>query len=97
MVDHKCNACAMEVSSHALALSRVEAVKFSAVAFTNLTRDHLDFHGDMSSYFSVKRRLFKMINEKVPAVIPLKVVAVQSKGISKVKGPDLASEALIVV
>ena len=69
MVDLKCNACAMEVSSHALALSRVEAVKFSAVAFTNLTRDHLDFHGDMSSYFSVKRRLFKMISEEVPAVI----------------------------
>ena len=48
----------MEVSSHALAQERVAAIRFAAAGFTNLTRDHLDFHGDMESYFAAKRRLF---------------------------------------
>src|SRR4051794_4098896 len=51
-------ACAMEVSSHALALDRVRGVRFSVAAFTNLTQDHLDFHRDMEDYFLAKRRLF---------------------------------------
>jgi UDP-N-acetylmuramoyl-L-alanyl-D-glutamate--2,6-diaminopimelate ligase len=51
-------ACAMEVSSHALALNRVDSVRFAAAIFTNLTRDHLDFHGTMDDYFAAKRRLF---------------------------------------
>jgi UDP-N-acetylmuramoyl-L-alanyl-D-glutamate--2,6-diaminopimelate ligase len=51
-------ACAMEVSSHALALGRTEGTAFTAVAFTNLTQDHLDFHADMEDYFRAKRRLF---------------------------------------
>ena len=60
MVSRGCRACAMEVSSHALALHRVDETSFDAVVFTNLTRDHLDFHGDMARYFRVKRRLFEM-------------------------------------
>jgi UDP-N-acetylmuramoyl-L-alanyl-D-glutamate--2,6-diaminopimelate ligase len=51
-------ACVMEVSSHALAQHRADGLRFRAAAFTNLTRDHLDFHGDMESYFLAKRRLF---------------------------------------
>ena len=51
-------ACAMEVSSHALALHRVDAVRFELALFTNLTQDHLDFHADMEDYFRSKRRLF---------------------------------------
>ena len=51
-------ACAMEVSSHALALHRVDAVRFELALFTNLTQDHLDFHDDMEDYFQSKRRLF---------------------------------------
>jgi UDP-N-acetylmuramoyl-L-alanyl-D-glutamate--2,6-diaminopimelate ligase len=51
-------ACAMEVSSHGLALDRVGGVEFDVVAFTNLQRDHLDFHGDMEGYFADKARLF---------------------------------------
>ncbi len=51
-------ACVMEVSSHALALHRVDAVQFAAAVFTNLTQDHLDFHGTMEEYFQAKRRLF---------------------------------------
>jgi UDP-N-acetylmuramoyl-L-alanyl-D-glutamate--2,6-diaminopimelate ligase len=49
---------AMEVSSHALDLGRMEAVRFTACAFTNLTQDHLDFHGSMDGYFRAKQRLF---------------------------------------
>jgi UDP-N-acetylmuramoyl-L-alanyl-D-glutamate--2,6-diaminopimelate ligase len=49
---------AMEVSSHGLAQGRVAAVRFDAAVFTNLTRDHLDFHGDMASYGAAKASLF---------------------------------------
>jgi UDP-N-acetylmuramoyl-L-alanyl-D-glutamate--2,6-diaminopimelate ligase len=49
---------AMEVSSHALALDRVEGTLFAVAAFTNLTQDHLDFHADMEDYFAAKARLF---------------------------------------
>ncbi len=51
-------ACAMEVSSHALALHRVDAIHFALALFTNLTQDHLDFHPTMWDYFDAKRRLF---------------------------------------
>jgi UDP-N-acetylmuramoyl-L-alanyl-D-glutamate--2,6-diaminopimelate ligase len=71
MVDAGCGACAMEVSSHALSLKRVDGMRFAAGVFTNLTRDHLDFHGDMESYFQAKRRLFEMLPPGAPAVINL--------------------------
>jgi UDP-N-acetylmuramoyl-L-alanyl-D-glutamate--2,6-diaminopimelate ligase len=53
-------AVAMEVSSHALALNRVDDVRFAAAIFTNLTRDHLDFHGSLTEYARSKRRLLEM-------------------------------------
>jgi len=53
-------ACAMEVSSHALTLHRADAIHFEVAIFTNLTQDHLDFHADMEDYFLAKRRLFEM-------------------------------------
>ena len=49
---------AIEVSSHALLQGRIDALQFGAVLFTNLSRDHLDYHGDMDSYFAAKSRLF---------------------------------------
>src|SRR6185369_12850492 len=49
---------AMEVSSHALDQGRVDAVAFALAVFTNLTRDHLDYHGDMQAYGAAKARLF---------------------------------------
>jgi UDP-N-acetylmuramoyl-L-alanyl-D-glutamate--2,6-diaminopimelate ligase len=52
------SACAMEVSSHALALGRVHGLELDVAGFTNLQRDHLDFHGDMEGYFRDKARLF---------------------------------------
>jgi UDP-N-acetylmuramoyl-L-alanyl-D-glutamate--2,6-diaminopimelate ligase len=58
MLDAGDRACAMEASSHASALHRLDCVRFSALVFTNLSQDHLDFHGDMESYFEAKRRLF---------------------------------------
>ena len=64
-----CGACVMEVSSHALALRRVDGVRFAAGVFTNLTRDHLDFHSNMEDYFAAKRRLFEMLPPGAPAVI----------------------------
>ena len=49
---------AMEVTSHALALGRVEGLRYAAAGFTNLSQDHLDFHSDMDDYFEAKRSLF---------------------------------------
>ena len=58
MLDAGDRSCAMEASSHASELHRLDRVRFSALVFTNLSQDHLDFHGDMESYFAAKRRLF---------------------------------------
>jgi len=49
---------AMEISSHALSLDRIQGSHFNIVGFTNLTQDHLDFHGDMETYYLVKKKLF---------------------------------------
>ena len=61
MVAQESGACVMEVSSHALALRRADHLRFAAGIFTNLTRDHLDFHRDMEDYFAAKRRLFALL------------------------------------
>ncbi len=58
MLDGGDEACAMEVSSHALALDRTGGMRFEAAVFTNLTQDHLDFHQTMEDYFKAKRSLF---------------------------------------
>jgi UDP-N-acetylmuramoyl-L-alanyl-D-glutamate--2,6-diaminopimelate ligase len=59
MLDAGDRVCAMEVSSHAMALHRADAIDFEVALFTNLTQDHLDFHADMEDYFLAKRRLFE--------------------------------------
>lgn len=71
MVDAGSGACAMEVSSHALSLRRADGIHFAAGVFTNLTRDHLDFHADMEGYFAAKRRLFELLPSDAPAVVNL--------------------------
>jgi UDP-N-acetylmuramoyl-L-alanyl-D-glutamate--2,6-diaminopimelate ligase len=58
MLDAGDAACAMEVSSHALELGRVDGIRFACKVFTNLTQDHLDFHPSMEDYFLAKKRLF---------------------------------------
>jgi UDP-N-acetylmuramoyl-L-alanyl-D-glutamate--2,6-diaminopimelate ligase len=57
--DEGAKAVAMEVSSHALVQHRVDGVDFAVAAFTNLSQDHLDYHGDMASYFEAKATLFE--------------------------------------
>jgi len=77
--DERVTHVAMEVASHALAMRRVEAVRFAAAVFTNLTRDHLDFHGTFDAYLGAKRRLFEMV---------------EPDGVSVVNADDPASEAM---
>jgi UDP-N-acetylmuramoyl-L-alanyl-D-glutamate--2,6-diaminopimelate ligase len=69
MLQQGCRSAVMEVSSHALALKRVDGIRFAAGVFTNLTRDHLDFHEDMETYFQAKRRLFELLPDTAPGVI----------------------------
>jgi UDP-N-acetylmuramoyl-L-alanyl-D-glutamate--2,6-diaminopimelate ligase len=63
MRDQGAGGVVMEVSSHSLALSRVEGCAFDVAIFTNLTQDHLDFHGTMDQYFEAKARLFPMLKD----------------------------------
>jgi UDP-N-acetylmuramoyl-L-alanyl-D-glutamate--2,6-diaminopimelate ligase len=68
MRDDGVTTVAMEVSSHALAQHRVDGTRFSAVCFTNLSHDHLDFHGDEAAYFEAKARLLTEAFTQVAAV-----------------------------
>ncbi len=62
-------ACVLEVSSHALALHRVDGLQFDVAVFTNLSRDHLDFHRSMEDYFNAKMKLFSLLKSMGTAVI----------------------------
>ncbi|MEY2493732.1 MAG: UDP-N-acetylmuramoyl-L-alanyl-D-glutamate--2,6-diaminopimelate ligase [Verrucomicrobiota bacterium] len=64
MVNAGCKAAAMEVSSHALAQDRTRGLEWDVAVFTNLTQDHLDFHGTMESYFDAKTKLFTGLAEQ---------------------------------
>ena len=64
-------AVAMEISSHALEMGRVNGLELDVALFTNLSRDHLDFHPDMESYFQAKRRLFDLLKPGARAVVNL--------------------------
>ena len=70
MRDESVDLVAMEVSSHALALHRVEGARFATAAFLNLSRDHLDFHGDEEAYFAAKAKLFEALGPRECAVLP---------------------------
>lgn len=64
-----CRTAVMEVSSHALDQGRTEGLAFAAAAFTNLTQDHLDYHGSMQKYFESKVRLFQGLAPEAAAVL----------------------------
>lgn len=68
MVDAGAQTVCMEVSSHALELQRVSGINFEVAVFTNLTQDHLDFHGTMENYFSAKQKLFTESRAKVAVI-----------------------------
>ena len=71
MVDHDCRLLAMEVSSHALEQGRVADLDFAVAVFTNLTGDHLDYHGTMEAYARAKARLFESLDEDAVAIVNL--------------------------
>lgn len=87
-------AVVMEVSSHAIELHRVDALRFDVAVFTNLSRDHLDWHGSMEEYFSVKARLFgpdhckqAVVNDDSPygrLLVDTASVAIDSYALSEV-------------
>ena len=82
MVAQKVSHLVMEVSSHALAQKRLQGVRFDVALFTNLSRDHLDFHGDMESYFAAKKQLFQAhLNKKAVAVIMQNGAEQDSEGV----------------
>ncbi|MDR3077248.1 MAG: UDP-N-acetylmuramoyl-L-alanyl-D-glutamate--2,6-diaminopimelate ligase [Planctomycetota bacterium] len=72
MLQAGCRAAAIEASSHALSQERVWPHRFAAAVFTNLTRDHLDYHGDMEKYLQAKRRLFSRLDSEAFAVFNLR-------------------------
>jgi UDP-N-acetylmuramoyl-L-alanyl-D-glutamate--2,6-diaminopimelate ligase len=74
MADHGCRAVAMEVSSHGIDQQRSEAVDFDAAVFTNLTQDHLDYHGTMDRYFEAKFALFEQLASDPRGKKPVAVV-----------------------
>lgn len=69
MVANGCDYCVMEVSSHALHQGRADHVRFAAAAFTNLTQDHLDYHGNMHAYADAKAILFENLDKDAVAVL----------------------------
>ncbi len=71
MVQHDVDVVAMEVTSHALEQHRVDHCRFDVAVYTNLTHEHLDYHGDMESYFNAKAKLFRMLRPGAVAVINL--------------------------
>jgi UDP-N-acetylmuramoyl-L-alanyl-D-glutamate--2,6-diaminopimelate ligase len=69
MVQKNDRYCVMEVSSHALSLSRVDNVEFNVALFTNITQDHLDYHRSMAEYLNCKKHLFDLIKKNGRAII----------------------------
>lgn len=69
MVKEGCRYAFMEVSSHALDQDRVEGLHFAGAIFTNLTHDHLDYHGDFMSYLKAKKKLFDQLSEESFALV----------------------------
>lgn len=86
LAGEKVEICALEVSSHALVLNRADGVRFKAAGLTNITQDHLDFHGDLGAYHNAKMRLFAevlpedgvaVVNMNKPENLPAAAIAKQ--------------------
>src|SRR5438105_8825255 len=74
-----CKAAAMEVSSHALAQDRIRGLEWDVAVFTNLTQDHLDFHGTMDNYFAAKAKLFHLLADQKKKRKPVAVVNIDDR------------------
>jgi UDP-N-acetylmuramoyl-L-alanyl-D-glutamate--2,6-diaminopimelate ligase len=77
--DAGCRAAAMEVSSHALAQDRTRGLEWNVAVFTNLSQDHLDFHGTMASYFDAKARLFAQLGSQQKKRKPVAIVNIDDQ------------------
>jgi UDP-N-acetylmuramoyl-L-alanyl-D-glutamate--2,6-diaminopimelate ligase len=74
-----CRAAALEVSSHALAQERTRGIEWDVAVFTNLTQDHLDFHGTMENYFASKARLFEQLSQQQKKRKPVAIVNIDDR------------------
>jgi UDP-N-acetylmuramoyl-L-alanyl-D-glutamate--2,6-diaminopimelate ligase len=79
IVNAGCKAAAMEVSSHALAQDRTRGLEWNVAVFTNLTQDHLDFHGTMKSYFESKAKLFAGLGSQKKKRKPIAIVNIDDR------------------
>src|SRR6266850_818364 len=79
IVNVGCRAAAMEVSSHALAQDRTRGLEWDVAVFTNLTQDHLDFHGTMESYFDSKAKLFVQLGSQEKKPKPVAIVNIDDR------------------
>src|SRR5436853_3191293 len=77
--DAGCKAAAMEVSSHALAQERTRGLEFDVAVFTNLTQDHLDYHGTMENYFEAKAKLFERLAHQEKKQKPVAVINIDDR------------------
>ncbi len=85
----------MEVSSHAIAQARITGIEYDVAAFTNLTRDHLDYHGDMEDYFAAKSLLFtKYLKDEGVAIIPADIEQLEDGYLEKLD--SVVSERKVV-
>jgi UDP-N-acetylmuramyl tripeptide synthase len=85
LLDAGDRSCAMEASSHASELKRLVGTRFRALVFTNLSQDHLDFHGTLEAYYDAKRRLFTepdVDGGRPPAAVPRSTAATRTAGFS---------------
>jgi UDP-N-acetylmuramoyl-L-alanyl-D-glutamate--2,6-diaminopimelate ligase len=83
MVESQCAGACLEVSSHALHQDRVHGFSFAAAAFTNLTRDHIDYHGDLESYLDAKTILFDGRSGSIPKVSVINVDDAAGKNLAQ--------------
>src|SRR3954467_11823174 len=74
-----CKAAAMEVSSHAVAQGRIRGLEWDVAVFTNLTQDHLDFHGTMENYYAAKAQLFHRLADQTKKRKPVAVVNIDDR------------------
>src|SRR2546428_10948561 len=79
MANTGCRAAAMEVSSHALAQERIRGLEWDVAVFTNLTQDHLDFHGTMENYFEAKLKLFEQLSQQQKKTRPISIINIDDR------------------